>query len=93
LNEEDPLLLDKLKIEAKEKRQEAITEARSKMSPEELRKIEKKKKKEFRKREFMRARAEIEAKEREMQEAREAQQLAEFQRLAAGGGPETLKET
>jgi hypothetical protein len=88
LNDEDPLVLDRMKADKMFKKQDAIQEERSKMSKRKLKKLERKKEMQFRKRQMRRDEAKVHQMEQEMREEKEAATLEEFQRLAAGGGPE-----
>jgi hypothetical protein len=91
LNEQDPLLLDRLKEEERNKRIEKIQEERGKMSKTQLRKLEWKKEMQFKKRVAKREMGKVAVEEAKLQAQKEAEELAEFQRLAAGGGPEANK--
>ena len=84
LNEQDPLLIDRLKEEEKNKRVEKILEERAKMSKtqlERLRRIE------VQKREARKEMARVAAEEAKRLAQQEAEELAELQKLAAGRGP------
>ena len=91
LNEQDPLLLDRLKEEERNTRIEKIQEERGKMSRTQLRKLEWKKEMQFKKRVAKREMGKVAVEEAKLQAQKEAEELAEFQRLAAGGGPEANK--
>lgn len=93
LNEQDPLLLDRLKEEERAKRIEKIQEERAKMSKTQLRKLTRKRMVQFKRREARREMKKVSADEDRLQTQREAEELAEFQRLAAGGGPEANKSS
>ena len=88
LNEQDPLLLDRMKAEEMLKKQKRIEEERAKMSPAQLKRLEKKKRRKFLRRQEKRKLAAAHAEEKELQDATDAEQLKEFQKLASGGGPE-----
>ena|ERR1700737_3664331 len=91
LNEEDPLLLDRMKAEEIFKKQDEKKEKLAKMSKSQLKRLERKKELQFRRRQLRREKTNVKEQEKEMQEAKDAQTLKEFQRLAAGGGPEAPK--
>jgi hypothetical protein len=91
LNEEDPLLLDRIKAEQQLKKEKAIETARAKMSKTKLRRIESKKKKQFLKRQKRRELAKVMEKQKELQDTKDAEAMEEFQRLAVGRGPEISK--
>lgn len=93
LNEQDPLLLDRLKEEERNKRIEKVQEERSKMSKTQLRRLTRKRETQFKRREARREMAKVAADESKLREEKEAEELAEFQRLAAGGGPEANRPT
>ena len=88
LNEEDPLLLDRMKTDEMFKRKEKMEAKRAKMSKTQLKRLVRKKEVQFKKRQTRREMAKITEQEALLQEEKDARTLAEFQRLAAGGGPE-----
>lgn len=88
LNEQDPLLLDRMKEEEKLRRKRRIEAARAQMTPAKLKRLEKKKRRKFLQRQEKRKLAELAAREKEMQDAKDVEQLKEFQKLASGGRPE-----
>jgi hypothetical protein len=86
LNQQDPMLLDRIKEEERAKQLEN-------MSAKELRRLASKEERELQRLRAKRLAAEVAAKEAKIREQQEAKKLAEFQRLAAGAGPELKKET
>lgn len=84
LNEEDPLLIDKMKAEEELKRKEDIERKLASTPKRVLRKLRRKKRLQIRRRQARRA-AQAGEQIPETDTEREARELAEFQRLAAGG--------
>ena len=93
LNEQDPLLLDRMKEDERAKHIEKIQEERSKMSKTKLRRLTWKKTVQFKRRVARREMAKVAVQEAMLREQREAEELAEFQRLAAGAAAEANKVT
>jgi beta-glucosidase-like glycosyl hydrolase len=88
LNEQDPLLIDRLKEEEKNKRVEKILEERAKMSKTQLERLKRKRELEVQKWEARKEMARVAAEEAKRLAQQEAKELAELQKLAAGRGPE-----
>ena len=89
LNQEDPLLVDKIQAEVKLRRKEGIEKRLANMPPEELKERRKTMRKKFEKRAARRERrlqAEAELSEKE------AMEVADFQRLAAAKESESERE-
>ena len=90
LNEQDPLLIDRLKEEEKNKKVEKILEERAKMSKTQLERL---KRIEVQKREARKEMARVAAEEAKRLAQQEAEELAELQKLAAGRGPEANRSS
>ena len=90
LNEQDPLLVDRLKEEEKNKKVEKILEERAKMSKTQLERL---KRIEVQKREARKEMARVAAEEAKRLAQQEAEELAELQKLAAGRGPEANRSS
>jgi membrane protein involved in colicin uptake len=90
LNEQDPLLIDRLKEEEKNKKVEKILEERAKMSKTQLERL---KRIEVQKREARKEMARVAAEEAKRLAQQETEELAELQKLAAGRGPEANRSS
>jgi hypothetical protein len=84
LNEQDPLLLDRVKIEEEE-------EKRAKMTKRKLEELEAKRRRALESERARRGEARLREQEAKAQAAKEEEELKEYQRLAAGGGPDAPK--
>ena len=88
LNEEDPLLIDRLKEEEQNK-----PEPGAEMTKTKLRRLELRREKQSRQREAKREIEKVAADEARFKERKEAEELAELQKLAADGRPESNTST
>jgi hypothetical protein len=88
LNEEDPLLLDRLKAEERNK-----SEAPAEMTKSKLRRLEQRRERQARQREAKREIQKVAADEARLKKRKKAEELAEFQRLATAGKPESNTST
>jgi hypothetical protein len=88
LNEEDPFLIDRMRLEDEEKRRQAKREEWARMSKEEKRELRRTQRLEYRKRNAKREEAKIQEKIRKLEAEKDAQMLEEFEKLAVGGRPE-----
>lgn len=88
LNEEDPFLIDRMKVEDEEKRKQAKRVELARMSKKEKRKLRRVQRLEYRQRKARREEVKIQEKIKKLEAEKDAQMLEEFEKLAVGGRPE-----